>query len=110
MFLAASALAAANTLNARRPLARHGGGSVLAFATGWPTSKLPLHAIAGQALAAAAPIRRGSLRHRAGWVGLGLCAVSWATLARIYAQATAAGDVSAANPYMQRPSRHGPVD
>ena len=50
-FLASAALGALNTANAQKPLARNGSGGVLAFATGYPTSELPLHALGWQALA-----------------------------------------------------------
>ncbi|CAN5268499.1 alpha/beta hydrolase [soil metagenome] len=91
--LGAAALGALNTANARRPLARDGRSGVLAFAAGWPTSELPLHAIAWQGLATLGFARRGALRTPAGLVGLGLSVASWVTLYRIWEQATRAGDI-----------------
>ncbi|MEO9166443.1 MAG: alpha/beta hydrolase, partial [Aquihabitans sp.] len=83
-FLAASAVGALNTINARKPFAREGRASVPAFAAGWLSSELPLHAIAWQALAAAAWVRKGALRSPAGWAGLGITAASWAGLHQIW--------------------------
>lgn len=92
-FLAASALGALNTANARKPLARNGRSGVLAFAAGWPTSEAPLHAIGWQALATLGFARKGALRTPAGLAGLGLSLASWATLTRIWREALPAGEI-----------------
>jgi acetyl esterase/lipase len=92
-FLAASVVGALNTANARKPLARSGPGSVLAFAAGWPTSELPLHAIGWQALATLGFARKGALRTPAGIAGLGLSVASWVGLVKVWKQSTFAGEV-----------------
>jgi acetyl esterase/lipase len=79
-FLAASAIGAARTLNAWRPVSRTGGTSVLAFPGGLTVSELPLHSLAWQALATAGFVAAGSLRSRSGRAGLALTAASWAGL------------------------------
>lgn len=91
--LAVAAVGALNTANARRPVARSGRASVVAFFPGWLTSELPLHTIGWQALAAGAFVRKGALRTPAGWIGIGLSAASWAGLAAIWKQSTRAGEV-----------------
>lgn len=93
VFLAASALGALNTANARTPLKRDGRAGVLAFFPGWLTSEMPLHAAGWQALATLGFIRKGALRSPAGWLGLGVTAASWATLRQIWKQSLEAGDV-----------------
>jgi len=93
IFLGAAALGALNTANARQPLSRTGRSSVLAFALGWPTSELPLHAIGWQALATLGFIRKGALRTPAGLAGLGLTAASWAGLHRIWKDSLPAGEI-----------------
>jgi acetyl esterase/lipase len=92
-FLGVATLGALNTANARSPLARNGRSGVLAFFAGWPTSELPLHAIAWQGLATLGFARRGALRTPAGLVGLGLSMASWRALYRIWAKSTQAGEV-----------------
>jgi acetyl esterase/lipase len=92
-FLAAAALGAVNTANARKPLSRRGRASVLTFFPGWLTSEAPLHVIAWQALATLLFVRRGALRSAKGWLGLGLTGASWFTLTRIWKQSTQAGTV-----------------
>lgn len=92
-FLAASALGALNTANARKPLKRDGRAGVLAFFPGWLTSELPLHTAAWQSVAALAFARKGALRTPAGWLGLGLSAASWAGLYAIWKQSLEAGDI-----------------
>jgi acetyl esterase/lipase len=84
MVLAAAALGALNTVNAWRPFFRRGSLSPLSFFAGWPTSELPLQALADQAavVAATAPVwRRIPARRRA--AALGLTAASWAGLAAL---------------------------
>ena len=92
-FLASAALGALNTANARKPLARKGGLGVLAFATGWPTSELPLHAIGWQALATLGFVRKGALRTPAGLAALGLTAASWVGLRSIWKDSLPSGAI-----------------
>jgi acetyl esterase/lipase len=80
VFLAASAIGAARTLNAWRPVSRTGRTSVLAFPGGLTVSEMPLHSIAWQAAATAGFVAAGSLRTTAGKAGLALTAASWAGL------------------------------
>lgn len=87
LLLASSAIGALNTINGRRPLARKGPAGILAFSAGFPTSEWPLHAVGWQALATLGFVRKGALRTAAGWAGLGLAAVSWAGLYRIWTDA-----------------------
>jgi len=84
-------LGALNTANGRKPLARNGGAGVLAFATGYPTSEMPLHALGWQALATVGFARRGAFRSPAGLAGLGLSLVSWMTLVRMWRESLNTG-------------------
>lgn len=93
LFLAASAIGAARTLNAWRPVSRTGRSSVLAFPGGLTVSELPLHSLAWQALATAGFVAAGSLRSSAGRAGLALTAASWAGLAGLDRVAAQADDV-----------------
>ncbi len=92
-FLASAVLGALNTANARKPLARNGPGGVLAFASGWPTSEMPLHAVGWQALATLGFARRGALRTPAGLAALGISAASWLALIRLWRQSMEAGNL-----------------
>lgn len=92
-YLVVSAIGAANTANARRPLKRTGRAGVLGFFPGWLTSELPLHAIAWQVLATVLFARRGALRTARGLAGLGVSLASWASLVKIWRQALDAGEV-----------------
>lgn len=92
-YLAASAVGALNTANARQPLTRRGRGAVACFFPGWLTSEMPLHAIGWQALATLGFAGRGALRSPSGLVGLGISFGSWATLARLWSESTGARDV-----------------
>ena len=80
LFLAASAIGAARTLNAWHPVSRSGRSSLLAFPSGLTVSEMPLHAIAWQAAATAGFAAAGAHRTRAGQAGLALTAASWAGL------------------------------
>lgn len=93
LFLKAAAIGAINTANARTPISRLGRASVLSFFPGWLTSEMPLHAIAWQAAASAAFIRKGALRSPKGWAALGLSAASWAGLYKVWQESTHAGEV-----------------
>ncbi|HEX2577645.1 MAG TPA: alpha/beta hydrolase [Aquihabitans sp.] len=92
-FLAAAAVGAANTANARKPVGRGGRLGTYGFMGGWLTSELPLHVIGWQALATAGFVRRGALRTSAGWLGLGLSAASWTSLVKIWRESIQAGEV-----------------
>jgi acetyl esterase/lipase len=92
-FLVASAIGAARTLNAWRPLNRTGRTSVLAFPGGLTVSEMPLHSLAWQALAAAGFVAAGSLRSRTGRAGLALTAASWAGLVALDRIAARADEV-----------------
>jgi acetyl esterase/lipase len=84
LVLAAATIGALNTVNAWRPLFRVGALSPVSFFTGWPTSELPLYALADQAAIAAATApswRRASAGRQA--AALGLTAASWAGLAAL---------------------------
>jgi acetyl esterase/lipase len=80
VFLAASAIGAARTLNAWHPVSRTGRSSLLAFPGGLTVSEMPMHSIAWQSIATAGFVAAGSLQSRAGRAGLALTAASWAGL------------------------------
>jgi acetyl esterase/lipase len=92
-YLVVSAVGAANTANARRPVKRTGRAGVLGFFPGWLTSELPLHAIAWQVLATVVFARRGALRTARGVAGLAVSLVSWSVLGKIWKQSIEAGAV-----------------
>jgi acetyl esterase/lipase len=92
-YLGASAVGAAFTLNAQRPLARDGRLFIPGFFAGWLTSELPLHHLAWQAAATAAFVWAGALGAWPGWVGLALTLLSWAALLDLFARARGARDV-----------------
>ena len=83
-FLAATALGALNTANARQPLARQGRGAIACFFPGWLSSEMPLHAVGWQALATLGFARKGALRTPSGLAGLALSLGSWAALVRMW--------------------------
>ena len=91
--LAASAVGAVNTWNARKPLSRSGWSGVAAFFAGWLTSELPWHAVGAQAIGTAGFARKGALGSRAGRAALGLSAASWVTLVTLDRQARKAGPI-----------------
>ena len=92
-FLVASAIGAARTANAWRPVSRTGRASALAFPGGLTVSEMPLHSLAWQAAATAAFVAAGGLRSRAGRAGLALTAASWAGLVGLDWVASRADDV-----------------
>lgn len=79
--LALSALGAASTWNAWRPLGRTGRASGLSFPSGLVISELPLHRLAVHAAVTAGLARAGGLRGRMRRAGQALAAASWAGLA-----------------------------
>ncbi len=92
-FLVASAIGAARTLNAWRPVSRTGRTSVLAFPGGLTVSEMPLHSLAWQAAATGGFAAAGALRSRWGRAGLALTAASWAGLLGLERVAGRADDV-----------------
>ena len=87
----------ATTANAFRPVQRRGPLSLVAFASGLPTSELPVQTALMQAGIAAALARRGGLRTPVGMIGAGLTAASCLGLAQLYRASTrAAGPLEAA--------------
>jgi acetyl esterase/lipase len=94
LVLAAAAIGALNTVNAWRPFFRRGSLSPVSFFSGWPTSELPLVALADQAaiLALTAPIWRRTPPARQ-VAALGLTAASWAGLAALQAPARRADGI-----------------
>jgi acetyl esterase/lipase len=93
LLLVSAALGAVNTVNARKPLSRTGRASVLCFFPGWLTSELPLHVVAWQSLATVLFARRGALRSWKGWAALAINVGAWATLVRIWRDATTSSQV-----------------
>lgn len=93
LFLAASAIGAARTVNAWRPVSRTGRTSVLAFPGGLTVSEMPLHSLAWQAVATAGFVAAGSLRSTTGRAALALTAASWAGLVGLDRVAARADDV-----------------
>lgn len=79
-YLLASALAAANTAYAFRPVPVPGYAVFPSMMLSWPTTELPLHCLAGQAAMTGLAVRHGVLRTRAGQAGLVLSALSAAGL------------------------------
>ncbi len=93
LFLAASAVGAARTVNAWRPISRTGRGSVFAFGDGVTVSEMPLHTIAWQAALTAGFATAGAHHTRAGRAGLALTAASWAGLVALDRIASQADEV-----------------
>jgi len=92
-FLAVSVAGALNTANARKPFGRRGRLGTATFFPGWLTSELPLHVVGWQALATVGFAKRGALRTKAGWLGLGVAGASWYSLVQVWKQSMAAGAV-----------------
>jgi acetyl esterase/lipase len=86
-FLAASIFGALNTINAYRPLARSGNGTLPVMAAGDLTAELPLHTIGGQQLLSLAFLRKGALRTWTGRAGLAVSIASWVGLAGLHREA-----------------------
>ncbi|HSP36707.1 MAG TPA: alpha/beta hydrolase [Frankiaceae bacterium] len=79
-YLAASSFAAVNVLNAYRPLARRGQGSIISFATGFVTSEIPRGSVGLSVAESVVALSRGAARSTAGKLGLALSAASVAGL------------------------------
>lgn len=86
----ASALGLLNTANALHPFSRGGYVTVPNFATGLPTSELPLLALGVSAARLGYALARGRVRGRAGAVSTALTAASWAGLAELHRRGTIA--------------------
>jgi acetyl esterase/lipase len=86
-FLLTTLAGAAATANALRPVKRTGPLSIPAFASGLPTSELPLQNLAFQAALALAAGRRGGRRGLKGAAGVALTAASAAGLVRLHREA-----------------------
>src|SRR5918997_3061823 len=86
-FLLTTLAGAAATANALRPVTRTGPLSIPAFASGLPTSELPLQNLAFQAALALAAGRSGGRRGLRGAVGVALTAASAAGLVRLHREA-----------------------
>jgi acetyl esterase/lipase len=86
----ASAIGLLNTANALRPFSRSGYVTVPNFATGLPTSELPLVALGVSVARLTYALARGRVRGRAGAVSTVLTAASWAGLAELHRRGTVA--------------------
>src|SRR5918999_6145655 len=83
-FLLTTLAGAAATANALRPVKRTGPLSVSAFASGLPTSELPLQSLALQASLALVAGRGEGRKGLRGAAGVALTAASAVGLARLY--------------------------
>jgi len=91
VFLVVSLYGALYTLNAYVPLRRGRLGFVWGFVSSWLTIEAAIVHIGWQVAVTAAFIWFGALDAWPGWVGLGLCFVSWAGLAVLYVEGRHAG-------------------
>jgi acetyl esterase/lipase len=92
-YLAASGVAALNTLNAYRPLAWSGRGSIASFFAGFPTTEIPLGSVGISAAQAGLAAGLGAARTRTGRVGLALSAASAAALVGLQVRARPAPQI-----------------
>jgi len=93
LFLLASVVSAAFTLNAFRPMGSRPRRSVLSFLAGWLTTELALHHLAWQVLMALVFVWLGALHSPPGVVALAILVASWAGLVRCYQVAQGAEEV-----------------
>ena len=84
LFLLASVVGAAFTLNALRPMGSRPRRSVLSFFAGWLTTELALHHLAWQVVLTLGFVWAGALGAWPGFVGLGISLASWAGLVHCY--------------------------
>src|SRR4051812_4582271 len=82
-YLMTGGATALNTVNAYRPLAWTGRGSVASFFAGFVTSEVPLGSLALAAAQTGMAVRAGALHTRSGRAGLALTAASAAALAAL---------------------------
>lgn len=92
VFLTASAISAARTLNAWHPAARSGHAANATFRSSLTVSELPLHSLAWQAVATGGFLASGAHRSRAGRTALALTALSFYGLANLDRAAVQAAD------------------
>jgi len=90
LFLAVALVGAWFTVNAFRPVFSAPRFSVVSFLAGWLTTELALHHLAWQALLTFLFVGAGALEAWPGWIGLGITAVSWAGLVRLWTGARTA--------------------
>jgi acetyl esterase/lipase len=93
LVLGANVLAALNAANAWRPFDRRHFPSAYCFAAGWPTSELPLQALAAHLALTGVAGARGDLRGKRGLATAALSAGTAAALGASYRIAKTAGDV-----------------
>lgn len=92
-FLAISIWGLLFTLNAIRPVRALRPFIVQSFFAGWWTSEAALHHLLVQLCGTGVFVYLGALQKWPGWLGLGLCLVSWSGLLWLHRQAHAAQDV-----------------
>lgn len=80
LFLVATAVGLAFTVNAFWPVSNHKRFYIPSFLFSWLTMELAAHHLAWQAAATLVFVRLGALEAWPGWVGLGLSIVSWTGL------------------------------
>ena len=90
-YLATSALAAANTAYGLKPFRTPGRTNAFSWAAPWLTSELPMAYLTGRAAIAAALLRGGVLKTRAGKAGLALDVASAAGLLELQRRGKQAG-------------------
>lgn len=93
LFLLASVVGAAFTLNALRPMGSRPRRSVVSFFAGWLTTELALHHLAWQALMTVVFVWFGALGAWPGVVGLAITLASWAGLVGLYRTAQGAEEI-----------------
>jgi acetyl esterase/lipase len=93
LVLGANVLAALNAVNAWRPFDRRHFPSAYCFAAGWPTSELPMQALAAHLALTGVAAARGDLQGRRGLAAAALSAATAASLGAAYRVAKTAGDV-----------------
>lgn len=95
VFLVVSVIGALFTLNALFPLRRNRWLFLASFVSSWLTIEGALVHLGWQVLATVGFVAAGALASPIGWVGLGICALSWTGLAMLYLQARGVTDVVA---------------
>ena len=93
LVLGATVLAALNAANAWRPFDRRHFPSAYCFAAGWPTSELPLPALAAHLTLTGVAAARGDLQGRRGLAAAALSLGTAASLGASYRVAKKAGQV-----------------
>jgi acetyl esterase/lipase len=93
LVLGANVLAALNAVNAWRPFDRRHFASAYCFAAGWPTSELPMQALAAHLALTGVAAARGDLEGKRGLAAAALSAATAVSLGAAYRVAKTAGDV-----------------